>query len=135
MLYCKKFYKVLRLKIKMEEANTWFKKAEKEFQTAKYNIKGNEIEAGAFFLQQSAEKALKALLIKKTKELIKTHDLVFLAKKISAPKEIIEKCQRLTVINQQVRYPDIPQTSELKNEIEELIKYTEDILRWTKKNL
>ena len=119
----------------MKEYEEWFAKAEKDLKTAKYNLKGNELEAAAFFLQQSAEKALKALLIKKTKKLMKVHDLVILARKVDAPKEIIGYCQRLTIVYQQVRYPDISYKTNLEEEINELLIYAEEILKWTKNNL
>jgi len=74
------------------------KKSEKDLNTAKFNINSGEIEASAFFLQQSAEKALKALLIKRTKKLIRTHDLVILSKKLNAPEKIIKHCEKLTTL-------------------------------------
>ncbi|MGC9309974.1 MAG: HEPN domain-containing protein [Candidatus Nanoarchaeia archaeon] len=40
----------------MKESKNWFSKAIKDFDTAKYNIKGDKIDAGLFYLQQSAEK-------------------------------------------------------------------------------
>ena len=52
----------------MEEIKKWLEQAEKDFETAKYNLEGDKIEAGMFFLQQSVEKALKAVHIKKNKK-------------------------------------------------------------------
>ena len=40
----------------MEDYEIWMEKAEQDFKTARYNIKGNELEAGAFFLQQEQKK-------------------------------------------------------------------------------
>ncbi|MBS3072110.1 HEPN domain-containing protein, partial [Candidatus Pacearchaeota archaeon] len=91
--------------------------------------------AGAFFLQQSAEKALKALLIKRMKELMKTHDLVVLARKLNAPEETIEHCKKLTVVYLETRYPDTNIAKEIKEEIENLKDSAKEILKWTKKNL
>lgn len=72
-----------------EEIKKWFEQAEKDFNTAKYNISGGNLEAGAFFLQQSAEKALKVLYIKKFRKLLKTHDLILLARKLKWVRENI----------------------------------------------
>ena len=35
----------------MDEFNIWFKKAEEDLDTAKYNIKGDKLSPGFFFLQ------------------------------------------------------------------------------------
>ena len=119
----------------MEEIKKWLEQAEKDFETAKYNLEGDKIEAGMFFLQQSVEKALKAVHIKKNKKLIKIHDLVLLAKKINASKKIIDYCKELNPAYLYTRYPDIPKIDNLENKISEFIKYTKEILEWTKKNI
>jgi len=48
----------------MREAEEWWGKARKDLETADYNLKGNMLDAAAFFAQQAAEKALKSLQIK-----------------------------------------------------------------------
>ena len=73
------------------EIDAWIKKAREDLSTAKYNFDGEKYEAAAFFAQQSAEKSLKSVYLKLFKELIKTHDLVLLARKIDAPKEFLGK--------------------------------------------
>lgn len=118
-----------------DEYKNWLNQAEKDFDAAKYNLEGNKTEQGVFFLQQSAEKALKSLYIKKFKDLFKTHDLILLAKKLNAPEKIIDYCKELNPAYQYTRYPDIPSMENL-NEIEdELVKYAEEILKWVKKNI
>lgn len=59
----------------------------------------------AFHSQQAAEKALKAVLIKKTGELIKTHELVFLARKVGAPAHLVDDCKDLNELFASTRYP------------------------------
>jgi len=117
------------------EYKEWIAYAEKDLKTAEYNLKGDEIGAGAFFLQQSAEKALKAILIKKTKKLMKTHDLVVLARKINAPERIIENCKKLTNVYLETRYPDKNSEEDIKEEIKNLENSAKEILKWTKKIL
>ena len=80
----------------MKEFEIWMQKAEEELETAKYNFKGNQFSASLFFSQQAAEKALKALYIKINKELLKTHDLALLARKVDAPKDIGALCKSLS---------------------------------------
>ncbi|MBS3088959.1 HEPN domain-containing protein [Candidatus Pacearchaeota archaeon] len=118
-----------------KEYEQWIKKADKDLNTAKSNINNGEIEAGAFFLQQSAEKALKSLLIKRTKALMKTHDLVILSKKVNAPEKITKYCERLTTLYQETRYPDVKSEEDIKEEINTLLLYAEEVLKWTKENL
>jgi len=118
-----------------QDAKNWFKQAEKDFDTAKFNLDGEKIEAGVFFLQQSAEKALKAVYIKKFNNLLKVHDLVLLARKVNAPKNILEFCKELGPAYQYTRYPDIPQIKDLYKITDKFIEYARDILKWAKKNI
>jgi len=118
-----------------EEIKKWIEQAEKDFDTARYNLDGGKIEAGLFFLQQSAEKALKATYIKKHGKLLKVHDLFLLAKKVDAPKEILEYCKKLGPAYQYTRYPDMPPIEELDKVAEKFIEYAKEILRWTKEKI
>ena len=89
------------------EIKNWQDSSKKDFDTAKYLFDGRKYEESAFFCQQAVEKVLKALLLKKTKELLKIHDLVLLAKKVNAPKEIIISCSKITPAYIDSRYPDL----------------------------
>jgi len=117
------------------ESKIWFKKAEEDFETAKYNLEGNKIGAAVFFLQQSAEKALKAVYIKRFKNLIKVHDLVLLARKLKAPIMIVELCKELSPAYQYTRYPDIIPVANLKEKSTKFVDSVKEILKWTKKNI
>ena len=92
----------------------WIAKAERDFDTAKYNIEGKKFEGGLFFLQQSAEKALKALYIKKFRKLFKTHNLVVLARALKADKRILTICEQLSPAYQYTRYPDVAEIGDLE---------------------
>src|SRR3989338_10412611 len=83
----------------------WIKRAEEDIDTAKYLLKGNKLRAAGFFVQQSLEKSLKSLYIKKFGKLWKTHDLVELARIVDAPKDIIEKCAEADPAYIAMRYP------------------------------
>ena len=117
------------------ESQIWFEKAEEDFETAKYNLKGNRIEAAVFFLQQSAEKALKAVYIGKFKNIIKVHDLVLLAKRVKAPLKIIDFCTELGPAYQYTRYPDVIPVDNLKEKAIKFVNSVKSILKWTKENI
>lgn len=86
----------------------------------------------------SSRKSIKTLLLKRGLKLIKTHDLVLLAKKLNAPKEIIQMCKELTPVYVETRYPDINEKGfrkYTKKETEEDLKIMNRIVKWVKKNL
>ena len=118
-----------------EEIKKWFEKAEEDFDTAEYNLKGKKLEVCAFFLQQSAEKALKSLYIKKFSKLFKTHDLILLSKKVGAPGKIIEYCKELSPAYQYTRYPDLPVAKDLEKMIGKFLNNTREILKWVKEKI
>ena len=121
--------------IEDKESILWFKKSKQDFDTAKYNLKGKKTDAGLFFLQQSAEKALKAVYIEKFKSLIKVHDLVLLAKKVEAPEKIIGFCREITPAYQYTRYPDAEINLEIEQKANKFVDYVEEILEWAKKRI
>ncbi|MEW5996674.1 MAG: HEPN domain-containing protein [Candidatus Micrarchaeota archaeon] len=88
-----------------EETKEWLERARRDFKAAKYNYEGDLYEVAAFLCQQSAEKALKAVYIEKFGELVKTHDLHFLGKKLGAPQEIMDSCKELSTYFVESRYP------------------------------
>lgn len=85
--------------------------------------------ASAFYSQQSAEKILKAICIKQFNELIKVHDLVFLAKKVDAPQNIVENCKILSKVYIQSRYPGDVTASEAigKGDAEEYLTIAKEV--------
>jgi len=118
----------------IDEINKWFNLAERDFLSAKKNFKKKIYYVSAFLCQQSVEKGLKALYIKKFQKLLKIHDLVKLAKKVEANIEILEICAELNPIYIETRYPDVP-TSYNKEDIKKLLNNTEKVLKWIKMNL
>lgn len=118
----------------MKDFENWIKKAEQDLDTAQYLKNGNKLEESLFFIQQTVEKSLKAVYIKEHKQLIKTHDLVFLAKEVKAPKEIIEKCKKLTLVYQYTRYPDIPEVEDFKGDVAEFFNLAQEVIKWVKEN-
>jgi len=119
----------------MNEANEWFDMANKDLDAALLLIKEKRFEQGAFFLQQAVEKSLKSLLIKEKNKLIKTHDLILLAKEAEAPIKILDNCKVLTSLYQATRYPDIPAHKEIETNISQLITSTQEVIQWVRAKL
>jgi len=115
-----------------EEIKKWIEKSDRDLNTAKYNLKGNIFDASAFFAQQSVEKALKALLLKETNKFPKIHDLTKLGKLVDAPNEIIVLCSKINPGYIASRYPDQGEIYS-KEEVEEIIKFSEEVLTWIKR--
>ncbi|OGQ84064.1 MAG: hypothetical protein A3F90_14845 [Deltaproteobacteria bacterium RIFCSPLOWO2_12_FULL_60_19] len=62
-------------KVEPSVAEEWLKIARKDWQRIGRNLRAHDLEAGAFFLQQSLEKYLKAFLLSQEWKLRKIHEL------------------------------------------------------------
>lgn len=118
-----------------EEVRSWMGKAEEDLETAKFNYQGKRYNVAAFFCQQSVEKALKALSIKKKGKFKKIHDLKLLAKDVKLPKKYIPFCEEMSLAYVYSRYPDVAEVKEIKEESKKFIKNAELILKWIEKKL
>ena len=120
-----------------EETKNWLKQAEMDLETAKANIGIKKYFASAFFSQQAAEKALKAMGLEKLREPMKSHNLLELAKRLKVPHEIMVCLIELNPDFIITRYPDA--ANGLPYELYDLKKakqktaFSEKVLRWTKK--
>jgi len=118
------------------ETINWMKQAEMDLETAKGLIGLEKYFAVAFFSQQAAEKALKALALEKLREPMKSHNLLELAKKMKVPHEIMKCLIELTPDFVITRYPDA--ANALPYELYDLQKanqrvaYAEKVLKWVK---
>lgn len=92
----------------MEEIKRWIERAEKDIETAKFNYSGKFFDVAAFFSQQAAEKALKAVYLKKFNRIKKIHDLVILGKEVDLPQKYIGLCKELTAAYIYTRYRKYP---------------------------
>lgn len=117
-----------------EESKKWLKKAEEDFETAKYTFDGNRSAAAVFFAQQAAEKALKSVQIQKLGKFYRVHDLLTLADSVDAPSEITECCVKITPYYTITRYPDVgePITGKIAKE---LLDNSEKVVLWVKQIL
>lgn len=118
-----------------EEYKKWFEKAEKDLVAAEKSIKSGEFEWAGFQIQQSVEKALKALGLKKNKELLKIHDLVVLGKKVGLPEKFFDYCEDISKLYIYSRYPDSPKISDIEVVSTEYLCKAKEIIKWVKEKI
>lgn len=122
---------------KSKEVEDWIKIAEEDLQAAKFlkKMEPTPLEIICFHCQQSAEKYLKAFLVKNNIVIKKTHDLEILLKKcIEVNDDLInlkKSAIRLTDYAVKLRYP---YRFDINNKIMEIaIKDAENIKKTIKK--
>jgi HEPN domain-containing protein len=124
----------------MEETyKRWLRQAEADYETAEYNLKGNRFYVCANYSQQTVEKALKALWIFKKKDLVKTHGIISLARKLNVPEKLVIKIASLKPIFRESRYPDvtdkIPAEEYEEQDSIEFLNIAEEVLAWVKNQI
>lgn len=125
------------------EAFLWLVQAEKDLKKAMNDLKTEDFDSAAFWSQQSAEKALKALLLNSGK-IYRGHDLLGMAEIIRVEmgidvEEVIDDLRELTIHYIMSRYPNaanaIPSDLYTKNKAEDLVERARRVLLWVKRNL
>jgi HEPN domain-containing protein len=71
--------------VNLEEADEWLEKAESDFGQAQAAFKREDFSYAGFWMQQAAEKALKALLLDKFEEYPYSHNLLGLSQNLDVP--------------------------------------------------
>ena len=120
------------------ESKKWITKAESDLKHAISSLELEDFDWSQVASQQSSEKAFKSVCIFLGQGIIKTHDLVLLAKKINAPEEIIKKSAVLNSFYSASRYPDAEELfdKELnKSASADAVKFAEEILKWCKSQI
>ena len=128
----------------MKEYEEWLKRAKSSLEHGKRVSEEDLFDNGGFIfyeelcfdLQQSVEKALKALLIFLEVEFPKTHNLSQLLKLIEDNSEIvipsyINRARRLNDYAVQTRYPD-DYEKVTKENYEEALEIAEDVYSWVR---
>lgn len=122
-----------------EEVKRWLKLAKDDLKSAQVNLKNKQYYVCAFLCQQSVEKALKSLLIKKTGKLIKIHDLLILGNKVDLPEHLLEKCDKLNGVYLDARYGDLggnlPSKKFKKKNSSEFLNTAKEVLKWSERNI
>lgn len=119
----------------MEDYTKWIEIAKKDLKAARDSFNTGNYEWASFQAQQSVEKALKALQIKRTGKFYKIHDLVKLGKDVGLPNNLIDNVKELTLAYVYTRYLDVPRKSNLKDKASYFLKISENVLRWVEENL
>ena len=121
------------------EVNRWIKMARDDLDSARSNYKNKKYYVCAFLSQQTVEKALKAVIIKKTNQLIKIHDLVILGRKAGLNYDLIKKSEQLSSVYIETRYgvvgSRVPSQKFNRKNSEEFLKIAEEILKWAGKSI
>ncbi|MFB6208536.1 MAG: HEPN domain-containing protein [Candidatus Nanohaloarchaea archaeon] len=119
--------------VMMEDGNEWLERAESDFDDATYNLDDDRYAPGLFFLQQAAEKALKAVVVGSGEEPSYTHNLLRLAEEAGLPDEKTNYFAELNNLYTGVRYPG-KEFGDVEN-IGDMRKSVREVLEWTRKQL
>jgi len=117
-----------------KEVQDWWKQALMDMKNAEKNLKIEAHYVSAFLSQQAVEKALKTLLIKRTNNFPKIHDLVELSRKVDAPSDIVKLCAKINPAYTATRYPDVARDFDI-DEVKEVMKSAKEVLKWVKKEI
>jgi len=123
-----------------KEVENWWSQSKYDFETGKYLYDGKRYGPASFMIQQSVEKALKALYLLKVKEsLTPTHSLVFLASKIEVPNQYFRFLKELSPEFVVSRYPDswaeAPHTYYNKELLDSYFTDAKKVLEWIKSQI
>ncbi len=123
-----------------EEVKQWLEQAYADLKTAKDSFTSENFYAAVIFSQQSAEKVLKAVYILEYQSFPpKIHDLVELARRVHAPKYVLNEAAKLTVTYFSSRYPgtmpEIPAKFYTKEKAIAHSKEAEVIIQWAEKKI
>jgi len=116
----------------------WQAGAESDLETAEILIVNKKYVQGLFFCHLCIEKIIKALIVKKTKQIPpKSHDLFYLSEKasIALPEEHEMFMQILMKYQLEGRYPEYYPTAPLIEKINNYLCETKELLKWFSKKL
>ena len=120
----------------MQEHERWLIIAKDDLKSAKVLLKHEVFSTASYHCQQSAEKSLKAYLVFRKQEAVKTHDLIKLlvlcSKFDSNFEKIIDIIEHLNPFSTKFRYPseyDIPDTEDTQAAIKQANKVLSFVLK------
>lgn len=122
------------------DAQLWWKQSEQDYDNAKRVFTIKQYYLTAFLVQQSVEKALKALYLEKKRTFAdKTHSLVFLGKTLDVPPHLLTHLRKINPDFIFTRYPDIegvaPYEAYDESIAQERINQAHEVLTWIRKQL
>lgn len=89
-----------------QETRNWLDQSKEDLSTAEANLQIKKYYAAAFFSQQCAEKALKALALETTRTLPRMHDVIRIGVAVNAPGAVQSSLVELNEDYTVARYPD-----------------------------
>ncbi|WP_291998617.1 HEPN domain-containing protein [Caldivirga sp.] len=126
-----------------EEVYKWLQQAFDDLATAKDMVATGHYYAAAFWAQQSADKALKALALSLGK-VLRTHDLSEILNTIHEESglpidDVKQDANKLTIHYVVSRYPNaanaIPSRIYSRDDAEDLVRRAEKVIQWVRQNL
>ena len=123
-----------------KEIENWWRQAEKDLEKAQWLYAGKHFDGTALYSQQAVEKALKALLLRTSREKrIESHSLVYLGKAAKVPARLVPGLKKLSPQYFISRYPDVTEEApyELYDEAlaKEFLSIATEVLKWIKQQL
>ncbi len=112
----------------------WFRRARRNLRIAKANLEAGFPDAAAFYAQQGAEFALKALQMRRSGTFARIHDLTRLARDLSAPPRIVKLAALVTPAYVAARYPDVGGKVSRRS-AEATLDAARRIVRWVRRQL
>lgn len=113
------------------EVLQWLEKSKTDLKVAEYLLEGGFFEDAAFHAQQSAEKAIKSVYLKKFGEVSKSHELVGIGKKIGLEKHLLAECAELTEHYLVSRYPGFEEGIN-EDDAKKAVDTAKKVLEWSK---
>ncbi|MBM3308991.1 MAG: HEPN domain-containing protein [Candidatus Altiarchaeales archaeon] len=122
------------------EIERWLLQAREELDTARVSLNAGKWFASAFWSQQAAEKALKALyILEKKKSPGPTHSLTYLGRELNVPREYYGLLRDLTKEYYMSRYPDasedVPYKMYTQEDAQSYIETCEKLLKWSESKI
>lgn len=123
-----------------KRADFWIEQAEEDLQTARIMLKSKRWKYAIFMCQQTLEKSLKAIYMKKKEEFPpRIHNLFRLAEQIGKelfPHDYLEFFSEISLYYIQSRYPeDLEKMAEINNKVkaQEVLHKTAEVMKWLMK--
>lgn len=118
----------------------WLKMAEEDLLWSEASLKDRMLRGACFAAQQSAEKALKAFLLSKGKNIQKIHDLVALneeCKNLENKFQDLETaCNLLSPYYLSTRYPDVAQFEDYSEEtVKNVVEQSRKVITFVKSQI
>lgn len=122
------------------ETRNWWTQALADLEAAKVNLSASQYYVCAFLCHQAAEKALKAVIIEKLRELPpKNHNLLRLGERLSLTEGLQAALRRLNPAYTNALYPDaangVPAEAFDEEMAQDHIAYSERVVEWARKQL